>query len=208
MYCKNCDKNIPEESKHCQFCGTKINSNELKESIEDNAIESSNIPTPFEYAGFLMRLGAYIFDLGLLIIIFNFLSLVIGDELRSSIAKSDPYGSYIATVIYDVFFLATWSKTPGKALYGLKVVREATGENLPWSVAVKRSLLQILSTLFFGIGYWNMGIDRKNRAFHDKHAGTNVIREEHVNLTIAIVLTIIAGIFIIWEPFLGANSSE
>jgi len=72
MYCKNCGENIPQESKHCRFCGTSINSNELKESVEDNAIESTNIPTPFEYAGFLMRLGALIFDYGLLLIIFIF----------------------------------------------------------------------------------------------------------------------------------------
>ena len=77
--------------------------------------------------------------------------------------------------IYSTFFVSVWSATPGKRLFGLRIVR-ADGSPLDWKVALVRSLFSVLSGNFVMLGYaW--GFFRKDRrTWHDLIAGTKVIK--------------------------------
>jgi len=60
MYCSKCGKKIPENSKFCRYCGGAIDTHKI-ETIADT--EKKRDVAKLEYAGFWIRLGAYIIDL-------------------------------------------------------------------------------------------------------------------------------------------------
>ena len=201
MFCKHCGEEIPENSKFCRYCGNQLlSSHKIHAVIEENINE--NRLKKLEYAGFWVRLGAYAIDVlgmtggGLLIGIA--LSLLFGEGVWEWLEFIWGYLSY---VVYNTFTLSIWSTTFGKYMYGLKVVTE-TNEPLDFGTALKRSLLQPLSTFFFGIGYWNMNKNNKKQAWHDTKATTIVIREKK-NLTLAYILTLIG--IIIWAYLASLN---
>lgn len=201
MFCKNCGKPIPDQSKFCRHCGTKV-------VIPTSAIthlserETSTIPElrpkPFQimYAGFTIRLGAYVIDyLGIILVFFLigiFLYLIFGVEEYDS--SYDIVYGYLGYVIYNTISLTLWSTTLGKRVYGLEVKTEE-GLNLSFAQALKRSLLQPFSTAFFGIGYWNMNNNPTHQAWHDKTAHT-VVTMRKIDYGLAILITVIAAI--IW----------
>jgi uncharacterized RDD family membrane protein YckC len=202
MFCKHCGKEIPENSKFCRYCGNRLlSSHKIDAVIEKNIKEGA--PGEIEYAGFWIRLGAYVIDfLGMFAGAFA-IGLVIGYLFGQKTVDVLPeiFWSYFSYVIYNTFTLSIWSTTFGKYMYGLKVVTE-TNKPLDFGTALERSLLQPLSAFFFGVGYWNMNKNNKKQAWHDTKATTIVIREKK-NLTLAYILTLIA--IIIWAYLTSLN---
>jgi len=192
MYCKHCGKKIPEGSKFCRYCGNKLVGGSETVSIADEITKSS---TKLEYAGFWIRFGAYAIDIlgmvGGMFVIGFILSLIFGEGVWE---WPEIIWSYLSYVIYSTFTLSIWSTTFGKYLYGLRVLTEDK-EELDFGLALKRSLLQPLSTFFFGIGYWNMNKNDKKQAWHDTKVRTIVVKEEK-GLALAYIVTIIA--VIVW----------
>lgn len=173
MYCKHCGKKVPEGSKFCRYCGRNLV--EEGQATPDTVEKQSQIMNDkFEYAGFLVRLLAYCIDYSILLILMIVLVAIFGVDW-----PEDAYGLLFTAgyVIYSAFFLSVWSKTPGKALLKLVVLNEKDRTILTFGPSIKRSLLQILSTLFFGIGYWNMSSDIKKQTFHDKKSETVVLKK-------------------------------
>jgi len=185
MFCKFCGKELPDGSKFCRFCGNKLTKAENKEDSPQKEVVT--------YAGFWIRLAAYCVDYSILF----FLTIVILMFFENDWSE-DAYGLFLTGgfIIYSIFFLSTWSKTPGKSLLNLIVINDNDRSHLSGGQALKRSLLQILSTLFFGIGYWNMGKDEKKQAFHDKKAETVVIQTEKPS-TFAYIVAVSSVLFII-----------
>lgn len=79
------------------------------------------------------------------------------------------------TVVY--FILLRHGRTPGKAALGLQVVNQRTG-GIPgfWRMVLREVLGRILSGLFFGLGYLWALFDKNGQAWHDKLAGTVVVK--------------------------------
>jgi len=212
MICYICGNEIPNISKFCRFCGAaqeelvavKTTAQPITQLTENThtTVESSrtaripegtNVTTSPRYGGFLIRLAAYILDYGLLLIVFIGIGLIIGsDAYEKVIANNSTIFGYLGFVVYNIFFLSTWSTTPGKALYGLRVAYKVNGQKVSFGTALGRSILQIISTFLFGVGYWNMGSDKYKQAFHDVQTKTVVLREE-VNLALPLILTAVAG---------------
>lgn len=68
-----------------------------------------------------------------------------------------------------------WGATPGKKLLRMKVVDAKTEALLSdWQVIV-RLFGYVISTLFFCIGFFWMGLDKRRQAWHDKLARSLVI---------------------------------
>jgi len=178
---------------------------ETKRPSEIDSRIENGIPETVEYAGFWIRFGAYIVDLlgmvaGALIVGF-YLGYLFGEEFIN--ALPNVFWNYSSYVIYSTLTLTIWSTTFGKYMYGLKV-RTGTNEDLDFNRALKRSLLQPLSTLFFCARYWGMGKDAKSRAWHDKKAKTVVIREKK-NLVPAYILTAVAAVTWLYLSALSAG---
>ncbi len=76
------------------------------------------------------------------------------------------------------YYLIFWiwrGATPGKMLCGLEI-RTSENEKLRPGQAVLRLLAYIPSLLFFGIGFFWIGIDKNKQGWHDKIAGTLVVK--------------------------------
>ncbi|KKT45689.1 MAG: RDD family protein [Candidatus Collierbacteria bacterium GW2011_GWF2_44_15] len=185
MICTKCGKVNKLSAQFCRYCGSRI------VDIEEGVFDKEK----FTPAGFWIRLGAYIIDLigilGCAVVLGFVMTILFGESITD---LPNVFWSYASYVIYSTFTLSIWSTTLGKYIYGLKVINESEN-NIDFGTAVKRSLLQPLSTIFFGIGYWNMDKNINKQAWHDEKSRTIVVRRKK-NLVLAYLLTIIMGV--IW----------
>jgi uncharacterized RDD family membrane protein YckC len=78
-------------------------------------------------------------------------------------------------MLYFVGFHGALGATPGKMLFGMRVVR-ADGEALSVPRALGRYLAEMLSAAALGAGYLITPFHPERRALHDLVAGTRVIR--------------------------------
>lgn len=181
MDCTNCGKKIPFTSEFCRFCGQKI----IKQEERNR------------YAGFWLRLGAYVIDL----LAISIAAFVVGVFLEATQTLSslfyelpDSVLGYIFYVVYSTVSLGVWSTTLGKYLYGL-VVKTQSNKKLDANQSLKRSLLQPFSTLLFGIGYWKMNKNSKKQAWHDRNSETVVVKKRKPS--IIAYLTTVIGVFLL-----------
>jgi len=164
------------------------------------------------YAGFFIRLLAFLLDMFLFNIFVATLGLYLGlvvyflfhnpadttYNLSQIIFDFGYYLDYIFYVLYSSVFLSLFSTTPGKFLCKLRVL----GENnlrISKTSSVLRSSLQPFSMLLFGIGYVSMFKSSKKQAWHDKVAKTVVVRtsdSKHYIRTILLSIAIYAGLVI------------
>ena len=123
------------------------------------------------YAGFFPRLISLIIDGIILAVVQIVLGLVlatISPELSSAL------GTLIA-VAYQVYFFTSTGQTVGMKLMSIKVVN-ANGELLSVGQAIVRFVVAILSGLVLLIGYFWMLWDENKQTWHDKAAGSFVVR--------------------------------
>jgi uncharacterized RDD family membrane protein YckC len=80
-------------------------------------------------------------------------------------------------MIYFTYFIGICGKTPGKMVFGLKVIRE-NGEAPGFGTAFLRWIGYFLSSLPLNLGFIWIAFDSKKQGFHDKLAGTVVILDE------------------------------
>jgi uncharacterized RDD family membrane protein YckC len=152
-------------------------------------VQSGNV----EYAGFGVRLLAWLID-SLILLFLSFITALISGffiaflliyvsivSANSSIVTflSDFISGFIGFSVNLLYFTLFWSSkfqgTPGKILLGLKIV-DANGNKISYSTALIRYISTIISSLLLGIGYLLIVFDGKKQALHDKLASTYVIK--------------------------------
>ena len=62
----------------------------------------------------------------------------------------------------------------------LRLVDAKTGNTISKKQSIGRYFAQIISIIPFGLGYFWIAIDQKKQSWHDKLAGTVVIRSRHL----------------------------
>jgi uncharacterized RDD family membrane protein YckC len=135
------------------------------------AIEQRRLP----YAGFWIRVGAYLVD-GILLGIVNF---AIAKAFISDYSFMEPNlaATGINSVLGIAYFVLMESSekqaTLGKMLLNLKVGK-ANGERLSVANALGRYFAKIISALILCIGFMMVGWDDKKQGLHDKIANTYV----------------------------------
>jgi uncharacterized RDD family membrane protein YckC len=140
------------------------------------------------YAGFWIRVGAYLIDLVILlvpmIILMIILAAAIGLGARNA-TNLTPAGLagylglnvvlYIIPILYHVLFLRSrWHATPGKRLLGLHVVTTA-GERLTGWRAFGRTYAYAFSAIPLFVGFMMIGWNKEKKALHDLICDTRVI---------------------------------
>jgi uncharacterized RDD family membrane protein YckC len=86
------------------------------------------------------------------------------------------YGiSVLLNMTYFTYFHGTIGQTPGKKLLGLKVI-DITGKEMTLGIAFLRWVGYIISKLVLFLGFIWIAFDRRKQGWHDKIAGTCVIR--------------------------------
>ena len=124
-------------------------------------------------AGFGDRLGAFLIDFAILLVPNIIFYLILGGVLSNVL-------SFILGIGYAVYFWTSSGQTPGKKMMNLKVVKAEGGRLLTPGEAVLRYMGQIISGIALLLGYLWVIWYPKHEAWHDKIAGTKVIKIEEV----------------------------
>ena len=136
------------------------------------------------YAGFWRRVGAALIDTVMALLIMLPLLFVF---FGSSYFDEDQFGlsgpldmiiNYVVPIILTVFFWTVFKATPGKMLMGCEVVNAKTGKKLGIGRSIVRYLGYMVSTIPLGLGLIWVGIDKRKQGWHDKIAGTLVVRKK------------------------------
>ena len=138
-----------------------------------------------EYAGFWIRVGASLIDtIIVLIIILPILTAVYGKAywLDDSLVKGfwDFMFSYLLPAVGVILFWVYRSATPGKMATKLTIVDAKTGNKPSTGQFVIRYLGYYVSTLPLLLGFIWVGIDKRKQGWHDKLAGTVVLRSNKI----------------------------
>jgi uncharacterized RDD family membrane protein YckC len=150
-----------------------------------NAPVSDIDPSEVEYAGFWVRTGAALIDTALILAIsFPLLFALYGwayfDSQKSGFVAGT--GDFVITWLLpaaaSIVFWLTRQATPGKMLLSARVVDARTGNTLTVGQSIGRYLGYFISTLPFGLGLIWVAFDPRKQGWHDKLAGTVVIRSK------------------------------
>ena len=140
-------------------------------------------------AGIWIRMAAWIADVLFLFFPTIVAALVVwatinlggwlGGEINDQVKVFAGISSVIIVMVggfqYFTLFVGWRGQTPGKMLFGLKIVR-VTGERMTYGRACLRSLCWILSLLLFSIGFLMIAFTRQRQGLHDVLTGSYVIR--------------------------------
>ena len=141
-------------------------------------------PEGVRYAGFWIRVWASAIDVVLLLVItWPLLLWIYGAEYftrQSSTPIRGPMDFLISYVLPAVAVIVFWkykSATPGKMMVSAKIVDARTGGSSSSAQCLVRYFAYIVSMLPLGLGFLWIAFDRRKQAWHDKLAGTVVIRQ-------------------------------
>jgi uncharacterized RDD family membrane protein YckC len=84
--------------------------------------------------------------------------------------------SYVAPAIAVIAFWVARQATPGKMVFGARIVDARTGNSLTVRQSIGRYLGYFVSTIPFGLGLIWVAFDPRKQGWHDKLAGTVVVR--------------------------------
>lgn len=136
-----------------------------------------------EYAGFWVRVGATLIDsIILLIVTLPILLAIYGTSyFESTSFVAGPADFIISYVMPAVLVILLWIKlsaTPGKMAIGATIVDARTGGKPTTGQFVIRYLGYFLSAIPLLLGMIWVGIDPRKQGWHDKMAGTVVIKRK------------------------------
>lgn len=150
-----------------------------------------------EYAGFLSRAAAFVTDMiiiSLIVLVINWfvpamIKQVIRFDLQNCAASTRftisfysctaiQWGLIVFSILfaplYTIFFWIFAGQTPGKYLFGLRVVR-LNGNHMNLLVSVIRYLGYAVCIVSLGLGFLNVLINNRRQGWHDMFARTCVV---------------------------------
>lgn len=144
-----------------------------------------------EYAGFWIRVLAYIIDSLIMSVVFCPLGMVIGfagaaaevDENSPVWMGANLFINLVSVLVGWLYFAfmesSSWQATLGKRLLKLKVT-DLDGHRIGFGKATGRYFGQILSGMICGIGFIMVAFTEKKQGLHDMLAGTLVVKDTPV----------------------------
>lgn len=162
------------------------------EHMQSENMQSENMQ--LTYAGFWVRLGAYVIDslvvfAGLLIVrlgMWIFMSVLgdtfLGGHILFHYTLKDIV-LYMAQVLYFILCTYYTGTTLGKRAMNLRVIAAEDGKKLTFlNVVYRETIGRFLSGFILGIGYIMIGIDKEKRGLHDILCDTRVIYGKKVKV--------------------------
>ena len=165
MFCGQCGLSNAESDDFCRGCGAPL------------IPSSAGTGVVAEFAGFWIRVGAYLIDYFLLL-------AVMCAAVAATIAI--PQGQWMVSLIYVVMgFVAPWlytalmessasQATVGKLACGLRVA-DMSGQRIGFGRATGRYFAEWVTGFTLGVGYLMVLFTSKRQTLHDKIAGTVVV---------------------------------
>jgi uncharacterized RDD family membrane protein YckC len=130
-------------------------------------------PMPgLRYAGFWVRTAAYLID-GVVVAAIFFVAVMIDAAIG---AFTLTLLAWVASIVYLPFFWVRGGQTPGMRPFGLRVVRDRDGGPVGVGTAILRYVGLIVGTVPLYLGLIWVAFDARKQGWHDKIAGTVVVR--------------------------------
>lgn len=136
-----------------------------------------------EYAGFWVRTWAAVIDSLLLIaVLAPVLTAIYGwsywDSSKLVQGPADVLVSWVAPAVAVLVFWIVRQATPGKMAVSTRIVDARTGNNPTTAQLVIRYLGYYVSMIPLFLGIIWIAFDRRKQGWHDKLAGTVVVRQK------------------------------
>ena len=136
-----------------------------------------------QYSGFWIRVLASILDsIWLLILTFSLGWMIYGamyfESTNFSEGYADVFITYVLPFLITMIFWCYKSATPGKMLLGMKIVDAKTLGKVSKGKLSLRYLRYYISAIALGLGYFWVGWDSRKQGWHDKIAGTLVVKSK------------------------------
>lgn len=149
-------------------------------------LQDANREQTLEYAGFWIRVVASFIDSVLIALVTLPLLLWIygveyfDPEQTGFVASTaDFLISWVLPTIAVIVFWIYKSATPGKMLVSARIVDARTGERASTGQLIGRYFGYFVSGIPFLLGLIWVAFDRRKQGWHDKLAGTVVVREKN-----------------------------
>ena len=173
MFCPSCGTRNPDTANFCLKCGTQLPVSANRGIAAVSPAESGMVTVAPQqrYAGFWIRFFAALVDaviVGILQLIAGWLGAAITSPLWLVLTALG--------VAYYVSFTAWRGQTIGKMLLEIKVLDERG--NIPGigKAFIREVIGKFISGIVLLIGYIWAAFDSRKQAWHDKIAGTYVVR--------------------------------
>ncbi|MBH5323241.1 RDD family protein [Erythrobacter sp. JGD-13] len=143
-----------------------------------------------EYAGFWIRVGAYIIDSIVVSIGAGLIGGIVGGVIGAGVATTggdigamesslNLTGGFIGLVIGIAYYAglesSSWQATLGKKAVGI-IVTDTNGNRISFLNAIGRYFAKILSAIILLIGYIMVAFTEKKQGLHDMLASTLVVK--------------------------------
>jgi uncharacterized RDD family membrane protein YckC len=144
----------------------------VEATVSAGAAPAGTAPLPISWprAGFWIRMGALFIDVVLVSMVWHLLG------------EHDDYHRHSLPLLllagYGAILWKLKGTTVGGLVCSLRVIRQ-DGREIDWSTAIVRALSCFLSLLLAGLGFFWIAFDHEHQAWHDKIAGTLVVRVPH-----------------------------
>jgi uncharacterized RDD family membrane protein YckC len=209
MFCPKCGTQLADDAAFCTSCGQAVQRipsaaypsptappppqpQAVEQQPAQNVWQTRATSQPMAYAGFWLRLVAYIIDA----IILGMAGVIAFFPLfRANIhafTTQNPWEVYtsmsrplfairllalmLGWIYYASMESSSWQATLGKKILGLKVT-DLTGNRITFARASGRFFGKILSGMILGIGFLMAGFTARKQALHDILAGCLVLRQ-------------------------------
>lgn len=147
------------------------------------------------YAGFWRRFAAtlvdhfFFFAVSALLLYFiegpaYLRALLFTDDDGAETGVAELLLEQLVPAIITIGMWLRFGATPGKFLFGCRVVDAQTRGSLSLRQALMRYVGYVLSLLPLGLGFIWIAIDKRRQGFHDKLANTVVVIEDEAGLSL------------------------
>ena len=164
VYCTNCGTESSPGVMFCANCGASLQPRPAHGAVT----QAAQAQVQVEYIGFWIRLVAQILDL---------IILGIGILILGVISSFVPFlGLLFIPLFFYWFYKEMKCQTPGRRLLGIRVVNESGDSISFWRGILREIIGKTVSGIFLYLGFILVAFDREKRGWHDKIAGTYVVR--------------------------------
>lgn len=148
-------------------------------------------PQELEYVGFWPRVGASVIDSILQILITSPILIAIygwsyyGPDKPLIAGPADFLVSWLLPSVAVILFWIYRQATPGKMAVSARVVDAETGEAMSVGQSIGRYLAYFVSVLPLCLGLFWVAFDPRKQGWHDKLAGTVVVRRRQAGQAVS-----------------------
>lgn len=191
LHCSKCGAVVQDGTVFCSVCGQPMTGSSAAEASALLETGGARSRAPVKYAGFWLRLVAYIIDsivLGFAVGVVIFMPLMD----RAGISLDNPWTFYtspsrqvvamrllvvMASWLYWALMESSpWQATLGKKVLGL-MVTDLAGRRVSFGRASGRYFAKIISGMILLIGFFMAGFTERKQSLHDIIAGCLVTRK-------------------------------